>query len=345
MVDFKAQKQVLNELEAVRVLMTSVTDAIRLMKVDHTATQKPCATVDTEKASRERTGAEMPESWLKMVRDSVLEGVDQRVTQAVQSAVSEATKDLLLECQRLRECKPDHSETGKPCAMADTEQVSMVGRSAEMQESWLKMVQDVVCEGVTQAVQGAMSEATKDLLLECWRLRECQQVESPLPNVSKKVQQHTTATLPTSSGTGRLAKKESELSRQKTGGKPAAPIHIPPLDFSALSKSQKEHKSRKLLSDSVPGRTGENAPWPTRPSAIRESIPRAKSSPPQPSYHQGRALSAVESKLNHPKEPLPGHEAVLWSHSSIHSDAASLSTEVVQTQALDGTKLDASEVI
>jgi len=62
------------------------------VQVNNAETGKSCATVDIEKVSRAGRSEQMPESWLEIIRGAVRDAIDQRVTQAVHSAVSEAAK-------------------------------------------------------------------------------------------------------------------------------------------------------------------------------------------------------------------------------------------------------------
>jgi len=207
-----------------------------------------------------------------------------------------------------------------------------MGASDKMPGSWLKMIQNAVREGidqhVSQAVQSAMSEITK---------------EGSSPCSSLEISERLCSTLPTSPVRGKCIKKEIELLEQKTAC-------VSSLDFS--THPQKECESMQLLSDSLSGIIAENSPWPTRPSAIRRSTSQVNSTPPQQSESnafQGSHLSTIDGKLNQEEDTktylnqestrkgqTQSHrEEVRWSLALIYKGAASLGTETAQKQTSD----------
>jgi len=152
MVNFRVQKQLLSELESVRAIVTGLTDSVRLIRADQS------------KGGKGGDSAQMSESWLKMVRDTVCEGIDHRVVQVVQSAVSEATKDLLLECRGFRESKPvQHQVTNAPKRTQSTTTAlpksSEAGKIAKRESELLKQKTGKTCSSEGYSIIGFLCTA------------------------------------------------------------------------------------------------------------------------------------------------------------------------------------------
>lgn len=152
MVNFKMQKQLLSELEAVRSIVTGLTDSIRT-GVDHGATGKARATIDIGEVSEVGASSQMPESWLKMIQDSICKGIEQHVKQVVQTAVSEATKELLLETSELRQHKDVLRQNLDISKKADPRKSSANAVSPEMVKQVKKrsMKPSSICGSIPQS--------------------------------------------------------------------------------------------------------------------------------------------------------------------------------------------------
>jgi len=245
---------------------------------DQSTNGKLSAATDVEEASKVETSLQMPESWLKMIQDSIAECLDQRVEEAVRTTVSEATQGLFQD-HRISECLDQRVEEAVRTAVSEATQglfqdhrisecidqrVEKAVRTA-VSEATQGLFQDRICERidqqVKQAVQTTVSEAKRDPLLES---RQYKPVQCQDPAVSDEVDKPGTSMF--ASSMARLVKKGSKL------------LHVPttPKHMQTLSHSQKECGIMQLVSASVPGITAENSPWPTRPSAIRESMSRPK---------------------------------------------------------------------